>query len=54
MFWASCVSGIALQMYIQYQQCEVRFVGVCCKFECRYLLLTAIVVGKMVISCVQI
>ena len=54
MFWASCVSCIALQMHVYYHQCEVRFVGVCCKCECRYLLLTVIVVGKMVISCVQI
>ena len=35
-------------MYVWYQQCEVRFVGVCCECECRHLLLTAIVAGKMV------
>ena len=33
---------------------KVRFAGVCCKCECRHLLLTAIVAGKMVIACVQI
>ena len=54
MFWASCVSGIALQMYVCYQQCEVRVVGVCCMCECRHLLLTAFVAGKMVIACLQI
>ena len=41
-------------MYVWYQQCEVRFVGVCCECECRHLLLTVIVAGKMVIACVQI
>ena len=41
-------------MYVWYQQCEVRFVGVCCECECRHLLLTAIVAGKMVIACVHI
>ena len=54
MFWASCVSGIDWQMYVWYQQCEVRFVGVCCKCECRHLLLTVIVAGKMVIAYVHI
>ena len=54
MLWASCVSCNALQMYVWYQHCEVRFVGVCCKCECLHLLIIAIVAGKMVIACVQI